>query len=67
MGYGNYIDPFAALRPDYEVGAGEKLELTFVVLPGESRDIDVAIDLTGEGAEVSLKGLYLCEIGRAHV
>ena len=60
MGYGNYRDPFVGLRPDYTVKAGEKLELTFVVLPGESRDIDVAIDLTGEGAEVSLKGLYLC-------
>ena len=31
-----------------------------MVLPGESRDIDVAIDIVGEGAEVSLKGLYLC-------
>ena len=60
MGYGNYIDPFIGLRPDYVVKAGEKLELTFVVLPGESRDIDVAIDIVGEGAEVSLKGLYLC-------
>ena len=74
MGYGNYIDPFVALRApqddngvipsgakeSYTVKAGEKLELTFVVLPGESRDIDVAIDLVGEGAEVSLKGLYLC-------
>ena len=76
MGYGNYKDPFeisprAALgrndtvipseaKESYTVGAGEKLELTFVVLPGESRDIDVAIDLVGEGAEVSLKGLYLC-------
>lgn len=60
MGYGNYKDPFAGLRPQYTVGAGEKLELTFVVLPGESRDIDVAIDLIGEGAEVSLRGLYLC-------
>ena len=60
MGYGNYREPFANLRPDYTVGAGEQLELTFVVLPGESRDIDVAIDLVGEGAEVSLKGLYLC-------
>ena len=60
MGYGNYREPFANLRPDYTVGAGEKLELTFVALPGESRDIDVAIDLVGEGAEVSLKGLYLC-------
>ena len=60
MGYGNYIDPFVTLCPDYVVRAGEKLELTFLVLPGESRDIDVAIDLIGEGAEVSLKGLYLC-------
>ena len=60
MGYGNYREPFTDLRPDYTVQAGEKLELTFVVLPGESRDIDVAIDLVGEGAEVSLKGLYLC-------
>ncbi len=60
MGYGNYRDPFAGLKPQYTVGAGEKLELTFVVLPGESRDIDVTIDLIGEGAEVSLKGLYLC-------
>ena len=60
MGYGNYREPFTDLRPDYTVQAGEKLELTFVVLPGESRDIDVAIDLVGEGAEVLLKGLYLC-------
>ncbi|MBR6859600.1 MAG: SufD family Fe-S cluster assembly protein [Bacteroidales bacterium] len=59
MGYGNYRDPSAGRRPDYVVRAGERLELTFVVLPGESRDIDVAIDLVGEGAEVTLKGLYL--------
>jgi len=64
MGYGNYRDPFAGSDPSrdgrYVVGAGEKLDLTFVVLPGESRDVDVAVDLVGEGAEVSLKGLYLC-------
>ena len=74
MGYGNYRDPFVGLRPpqddksvipggakeSYTVQAGEKLDLTFVVLPGESRDIDVAIDLVGEGAAVTLKGLYLC-------
>ena len=59
MGYGNYRDPFVGHHPDYVVGAGEKLELTFVVLPGESRDIDVSVDLVGEGAEVTLKGLYL--------
>ena len=65
MGYGNYKEPKLDARSEpgmttYVVGAGEKLELTFVVLPGESRDIDVAIDLVGEGAEVDLKGLYLC-------
>ena len=60
MGYGNYKDPFAGRRPDYVVRAGEKLELAFVVLPGESREIEVAVDLVGEGAEVDLKGLYLC-------
>ena len=59
MGYGNYRDPFVGHHPDHVVGAGEKLELTFVVLPGESRDIDVSVDLVGEGAEVTLKGLYL--------
>jgi Fe-S cluster assembly protein SufD len=60
MGYGNYRDPMETRPAQYVVGAGEKLELSFVVLPGESRDIDVSIDLVGEGAEVTLKGLYLC-------
>ena len=49
-----------AVEKSYVVRTGEKLDLTFVVLPGESRDIDVTVDLVGEGAEVSLKGLYLC-------
>ena len=60
MGYGNYKDPFVVLRPSYTVKAGEKLSLSFVVLPGESRDIDISIDLVGEGAEAEIKGLYLC-------
>ena len=73
-GHGKYRDPFVGLRPpqddksvlpsaakeSYVVGAGEKLELTFIVLPGESRDIEVTVDLVGEGAEADLKGLYLC-------
>ena len=42
------------------VAAGEQLNLDFVVLPGESRDIDLRIDLIGPGAEVHLRGLYLC-------
>lgn len=60
MGYGNYKDPFAGFLPMYTVKAGEKLELSFVVLPGESKDVDISIDLVGVGAEVDLKGLYLC-------
>ena len=62
MGYGNYIEPlFTDVYTDvHTVEAGQKLELTYVILPGESKNIDVFIDLIGEGAEVSLKGLYLC-------
>lgn len=44
----------------YQVKAGEVLNLEFVILPGESRDIDVSIDLIGPGAEAHIKGLYLC-------
>lgn len=60
MGYGNYRDPFVGLRPHYTVQAGEKLALTFVILPEESRDVDLSIDLVGEGAEAEIKALYLC-------
>ena len=58
MGHGKYIAP-----PEgrYQVPAGEKLELEYVVLPGESRDIDVSVDLTGPGAEPSLRAHYLCK------
>ena len=57
MGHGKYIAP---QKGKYQVAAGETLELQFVVLPGESEDIDVSVDLTGPGAEAHLKGLYLC-------
>ena len=43
------------------VEAGRRLELDFVILPGESRDVDVVIDLIGPGAEAHLRGLYLCD------
>ena len=57
--YGHYIE---VPIPDgaYVVGAGESLDLTFTVLPGESRDITVRVFLTGAGAQVRLRGLYLC-------
>jgi Fe-S cluster assembly protein SufD len=57
MGHGKYIAP---PKGQYQVQAGETLILQFVVLPGESRDIDVSIDLCGPGAEAHIKGLYLC-------
>ena len=57
MGHGHYIAPPSA---QYRVAAGEKLELQYVVLPGESREIEVSVDLEGPGAEAHIKGLYLC-------
>ena len=71
MGHGKYIDPLvipgeASCHPElvegslYRVQAGETLNLEYVVLPGESRDIDVSVDLVGPGAEAHIKALYLC-------
>ena len=57
MGHGKYIAPPVG---QYQVAAGEVLNLQYVVLPGQSRDIDVSIDLTGPGAEAHIKALYLC-------
>ena len=65
MGHGHYFEPFCHSERSeesvYRVGAGEVLNLQFVVLPGESRDIDVSIDLVGPGAEAHIKALYLCK------
>ena len=44
---------------DFVVGAGEKLDVTFIVLPGTSAEIPVNVDIAGPGAVVNLKGLYL--------
>ena len=40
--------------------AGEHLDMTVVVMPGVSCDIPLRVDLLGQGAEVMLRGLYLC-------
>ena len=52
-------------RPQEEysfvVGEGEKLEETFVVLPGVSARISVTVDLVGPGAEADLKGIYISD------
>lgn len=57
MGHGKYIVP---PRGQYQVEAGERLDLQFTVFPGESRNIEVTVDLNGPGAEAHLRGLYLC-------
>lgn len=59
MGYGNYINPFAGTKAAYEVEAGQKLELDFLILPGESRKLRLDIDMKGPGAEAVLRGIYL--------
>ena len=43
----------------FKVEAGEHLDITFIVLPGTSAEIPVTVDITGPGAEVELKGIYL--------
>ena len=57
--YGHYIE-VPIPQDAYVVGAGQTLDLTFAVLPGESKDITVRVFLTGEGAQARLRGLYLC-------
>ena len=57
--YGHYIE-VPIPQDAYVVGAGQTLDRTFVVLPGESKDITVRVFLTGEGAQARLRGLYLC-------
>ena len=59
MGHGHYVIPSVASVSPVTVKAGERLELSFVVLPGESKDINVYVDLIGEGAELDLKAMYI--------
>ncbi len=57
MGHGRYIAP---PKGQYQVQSGEKLELQYVILPGESRDLEITVDLAGPGAQAHIKVLYLC-------
>lgn len=41
--------------------SGERLEMTFVVLPGVSSELPLTISLEGDGAELDIAGLYLCK------
>ena len=42
------------------VGAGAKVNIVVLVLPGVSIDLPLAVDIVGEGADVNVSGLYLC-------
>ena len=55
------VTPSEASVSHHRVKAGETLNLEYVVLPGESKDIDITIDLVGPGAEAHIKALYLCK------
>ncbi|MBR6886410.1 MAG: SufD family Fe-S cluster assembly protein [Bacteroidales bacterium] len=55
------VTPSEASVSHHRVKAGESLNLEYVVLPGESKDIDITIDLVGPGAEAHIKALYLCK------
>lgn len=39
---------------------GEILDITVIVLPGTDCRLSVTVDIDGEGAELRLRGLYLC-------
>ncbi len=68
MGHGKYIDPIPAQKQVLTVGGGQRLDLEYVILPGESRELDLVIDLVGEGAEVDVKCLYLSRLDdRVHI
>lgn len=42
------------------VNAGSTAHITVLVLPGASHDVNLDIDIIGEGADVTISGLYLC-------
>ena len=60
-GEGDAPDAYASEVPSgFVVGAGAKLDLTVIVLPGYSGRIPITVDLVGEESEVRLAGIYLC-------
>ena len=44
----------------WTAGPGESLSVCIIVLPGVSADLPLTVDLTGEGADVRLAGVYAC-------
>ncbi|MBR1927021.1 MAG: SufD family Fe-S cluster assembly protein [Bacteroidales bacterium] len=49
----------SSIKRECVVGEGETLDVTFIVLPGTSAEVNINVDITGPGATVDLKGIYL--------
>lgn len=41
-------------------GAGAQVDIVIVILPGADADVPLAVDITGEEADVRISGLYVC-------
>lgn len=50
-----------AVSPKFVLGEGESLKLTFVALPGQDSQLELAVDLTGPGASFDAAGVYVCD------
>ena len=48
------------LPPEFQLGEGESLELSLVVLPGVNCSERLRLDLGAPGASADIRGLYLC-------
>lgn len=46
---------------EINLGEGERLPLTLLVLPGISCDVSLTVNLDAPGAELDLAGLFLCK------
>lgn len=49
-----------AVSPLVRLGRDEALELTLITLPGTSADTAIEVALDGEGAHLTLNGIFLC-------
>lgn len=55
-----YIVGRDSVPEEFVLVAGESLDITLLVMPGVSADIPLCIRMTGPGADVRVRGLYLC-------
>lgn len=55
-----YVIGRDSVPEDIILQEGERLDITLIVLPGVSADVPLRISLAGPGAEVNVRGLYIC-------